>query len=173
YQTNGASCSGSTCSSGVGSGTLAARPANCTTGVGYWATDQGSWNQSGNGKGNGVLYKCTSTNTWTSYYTPLAYPHPLQGGTQTASTPTFSPVAGTYSSAQSVSISTATTGCSSYIYWSTTDNPPTTGDTNGTSVTVASTETVYAKVIGCPGEADSSVGSAAYTLPATPCAGMC
>ena len=62
----------------------------------------------------------------------------------TAGTPTFSPVAGTYTSTQSVTISTATTGCGSYIYWSTTNNPPTTGDTHGTSVSVAATETVHA-----------------------------
>jgi hypothetical protein len=61
--------------SGTGSGTLASRPATCTTGVGYWATDQGSWNTQG---ASGVFYKCTSTNTWTLYYTPYTYPHPLQ-----------------------------------------------------------------------------------------------
>jgi len=59
---------------GVGVGTLAARSATCVTGVGYWATDQGSWNTSG---ADGVLYKCTAPNTWTLYYTPYAYPHPL------------------------------------------------------------------------------------------------
>jgi len=63
--------------SGVGEGTLANRPATCTTGVGYWATDQGSWNASG---ADGRLYRCTSTNTWALYYTPYTYPHPLQGG---------------------------------------------------------------------------------------------
>ena len=65
---------------GVGHGTLAARPSTCTAGVAYFATDQGSWNQSGNGFGNGVLYTCTATNTWTLYYTPLCYPHPLTTG---------------------------------------------------------------------------------------------
>jgi hypothetical protein len=64
--------------SGTGSGTLAARPPTCTTGVAYWATDQGNWNQSGSG-GQGELFKCTATNTWTLSYTPYAYPHPLTG----------------------------------------------------------------------------------------------
>jgi hypothetical protein len=77
---------------GVGWGTLANRPTTCTTGanagqgVGYWATDQGSWNTSStNPEGvqqsgaDGVLYQCTATNTWTAYYTPYTYPHPLQG----------------------------------------------------------------------------------------------
>jgi len=63
--------------SGMGSGTLAARPSTCTTGVGYWATDQGSWNANG---ADGVLYKCTSTNSWSLYYTPYAYPHPMVSG---------------------------------------------------------------------------------------------
>jgi hypothetical protein len=70
--------------SGVGFGTLALRPTTCTTGVGYFATDQGSWNTSGNGFGSGVLYKCSSTNTWTLAYTPYAYPHPLTQGTGNA-----------------------------------------------------------------------------------------
>lgn len=63
--------------SGVGSGTLASRPSTCTTGVGYWATDQGNWNQTGNGFGQGELFVCTATNTWSLNYTPYAYPHPL------------------------------------------------------------------------------------------------
>lgn len=70
---------------GTGSGTLAARPATCTAGVAYWATDQGSWNQAGGSQG--VLYKCTSTNTWTLYYTPYTYPHPLQGASGGGSAP--------------------------------------------------------------------------------------
>lgn len=73
--------------SGVGFGTLANRPTSCTTGVGYWATDQGSWNTSGNSFGQGQLYKCTSTNTWNLAYTPYAYPHPLVSGSSSGATP--------------------------------------------------------------------------------------
>jgi hypothetical protein len=64
--------------SGVGEGPLANRPSSCTTGVGYWATDQGEWNSNQAGP-DGQLYKCTAPNTWTLYYTPYQYPHPLQG----------------------------------------------------------------------------------------------
>jgi|SRR5579859_514526 len=71
---------------GTGYGTLANRPTTCTTGVGYWATDQGTWNSSGVG-GQGELSICTSTNTWTLHYTPYTYPHPLTtGGTSTGVT---------------------------------------------------------------------------------------
>lgn len=64
---------------GVGEGTIANRPATCTTGVAYWATDEGEWNSRQAGP-DGRLYKCTATNTWTLYYTPFTYPHPLQSG---------------------------------------------------------------------------------------------
>lgn len=81
YQYN-ASNTGAT---GVGEGVLASRPATCAanaaggiTGVGYWATDVATWNGSGAG-GNGALYTCNTTNTWTLTYTPLAYPHPFLG----------------------------------------------------------------------------------------------
>ena len=66
---------------GTGYGPLASMPGTCTAGVGYYATDQGSWNSSGNGFGQGVLYKCISTNTWAAYYTPYQYPHPLENVT--------------------------------------------------------------------------------------------
>lgn len=62
---------------GVGVGLLAARPETCTAGVAYWATDQGTWNTKA-GEDQGVLYKCTSTDTWEVYYTPYTYPHPLR-----------------------------------------------------------------------------------------------
>ncbi len=69
---------------GVGAGPLASRPSACTVGVGYWATDQSISDLSGmvgSSPANpisGTLYKCTSTNTWTTYYTPYTYPHPLR-----------------------------------------------------------------------------------------------
>lgn len=69
---------------GCGYGTLASRPATCTTGVGYWATDQSISDLTGMvGKNpatpiSGTLYKATATDTWTNYFTPLAYPHPLR-----------------------------------------------------------------------------------------------
>jgi hypothetical protein len=52
---------------GVGVGLLSSRPAACTPGVGYWASD------------TRTLYKCTAPNIWEAYYTPYTYPHPLRG----------------------------------------------------------------------------------------------
>jgi hypothetical protein len=52
-------------------GLLANLPATCTPKSGYFATNDGAL---------GTLYQCTSTNTWTAYYTPYTYPHPLRSG---------------------------------------------------------------------------------------------
>jgi len=65
---------------GVGVGKLAERPKTCTLGVAYWATDQGEWDSTHDGP-DGQLYVCSEPNTWTFYYKPYTYPHPLVSGT--------------------------------------------------------------------------------------------
>lgn len=90
---------------GTGYGTLANRPSTCKAGIGgtyatsptgsygvaYWATDANS--------GNGELYVCTATNTWTAVYQPYTYPHPLDSSLTSTSTSlsasNTTPVAGT------------------------------------------------------------------------------
>lgn len=73
---------------GMGHGTFANRPPACTTGVGYWATDQIT------------LYKCTATNIWTSYYTPYMYPHPLVQGIVPPSQTSLTPATGVVATAR-------------------------------------------------------------------------
>jgi hypothetical protein len=80
---------------GVGCGTLASRPATCTPGVAFWATDQScntvdEANVGANPKTplSGTLYKCTALNTWTAYFAPYTYPHPLRSESTGISPPT-------------------------------------------------------------------------------------
>jgi hypothetical protein len=82
--------------------------------------------------------------------------------TTATATPTFSPAAGTYTEAQTVTISSATTGAT--IYYTTNGTTPTTSSTQYKGpVIVSKTETLKA-ISYFPGWATSSVGSASYTI---------
>jgi hypothetical protein len=109
-----------------------------------------------------------------SNLTGLGPPSTLVAGTYTISsssaavTPTFSPVAGTYSGGRSIVLSSTSPGA--IICYNTTGAPATNGTsgcTTGTLYTgpipVVSTQTIYA-IAGGTGFIDSTVSSAAYTI---------
>jgi hypothetical protein len=78
---------------GTGSGLFAARPSTCTAGPGgtYYTSPTGSYGvayfATDANSGQGELYVCTATNTWTGIYQPYIYPHPLVGGGTSGSPP--------------------------------------------------------------------------------------
>ncbi len=79
-----------------------------------------------------------------------------------AATPTFSPPAGTYTSAQMVTISDTTPGAT--IYFTTDNSTPTTSSTKFTAaIPVNSTETIKA-IAAAPGFSNSAVATAVYTI---------
>lgn len=90
-------------------------------------------------------------------------------GTTSVATPTFNPVAGTYTGTQTVTISTATGGAT--LCYTTDNSTPTANGagtcTHGTTysgpVSVASSLTLMA-IGSLSGDSDSAVGSAAYTI---------
>jgi sugar lactone lactonase YvrE len=85
---------------------------------------------------------------------------------QQVAMPTFSPNGGTYSSAQTVTISDATTGAS--IYYTTNGNTATTSSTvYGGPITVSSTETISA-IATATGYSTSADTSAVYTITSPP-----
>jgi hypothetical protein len=74
-----ASCTSLACVAGIGRGNTAPT-GTCVTGVGYWVASTPTPTVDPNVIQNGAFYKCTSTNTWTLYYKPYIYPHPLRNG---------------------------------------------------------------------------------------------
>lgn len=71
---------------GIGIGTLGERPATCTEGVGYYATDWPTPTSVPTDMDSikdfcqeATFYKATGENIWTEHYTPYTYPHPLRG----------------------------------------------------------------------------------------------
>ena len=79
-----------------------------------------------------------------------------------AATPTFSPAAGTYASAQSVTVTSSTPGAA--VYYTVDGTTPTTASTRYTgSISVATGETIKAIAV-LAGYQNSSVASAAYVI---------
>jgi len=84
----------------------------------------------------------------------------------TVATPVFSPVAGTYTSTQSVTINDATLGAT--IYYTTNGSTPTTASTKYTGpITARVTQTIKA-IATATGDTQSAVASATYTLIGSP-----
>lgn len=81
----------------------------------------------------------------------------------TVATPTYSPAAGTYSSAQSVTISTTTSGASIRYTTNGTNPTPTTGTVYSGPVSIATTTTLKA-IAYKSGMTDSAVASGLYTI---------
>ncbi|MBQ7211619.1 MAG: chitobiase/beta-hexosaminidase C-terminal domain-containing protein [Muribaculaceae bacterium] len=80
----------------------------------------------------------------------------------TVATPTFSPVAGTYDSTQSVTISCATEGAD--IYYTLDGSTPTSSSTKyTTAISISATKTVKAIAVKA-NYLDSAVATAAYTI---------
>jgi len=78
-----AACTSSSCSAGIGTGTTPPT-GTCTTGVGYWVASTPTPTPSSAVIQSAHFYKCTSPNTWTLYYTPYTYPHPLRTGSSSS-----------------------------------------------------------------------------------------
>ena len=108
-----------------------------------------------NGTGGRAMYIKSITVTYST------------GSTSTVATPTFSPAAGTYTEAQNVSISCATSGAT--IHYTTNGSTPTASSSvYSTPIAVNSTTTIKAIAVKS-GMTNSAVAEATYTinLPAT------
>jgi Chitobiase/beta-hexosaminidase C-terminal domain len=84
-----------------------------------------------------------------------------------AATPTFSPAPGTYTSAQSVTLSDTTAGAA--IYYTTNGTPPTTSSTqyvSGTPLSISATTTIEAIAVAS-GYTNSAVAVGTYTISAS------
>ncbi|MBQ7211842.1 MAG: chitobiase/beta-hexosaminidase C-terminal domain-containing protein [Muribaculaceae bacterium] len=88
------------------------------------------------------------------------------GPTETVATPTFSPVAGTYTAAQNVTIACATSGAD--IYYTLDGSNPTASSTKYTGPIAISASTTVKAIAVKSGMNNSAVATAAYTITSVP-----
>ena len=86
--------------------------------------------------------------------------------TETVATPTFSPVAGTYTAAQNVTIACATAGAD--IYYTLDGSNPTASSTKYTGPIAVSTTTTIKAIAVKSGMNNSAIATAAYTITSAP-----
>jgi len=125
----------------------------------------------------GTVYSSPVSITATCTLKAIAYKSGMADSTVTSgvytiqcATPTFSPAAGTYSSTQTVTISSATGGVT-IRYTTDGTTPSSTVGTVGTSVTISSSCTLKA-IAYKTGLSDSAVASGVYTINSLPTTGM-
>jgi len=106
-----------------------------------------------------TLNQDTGGGIWNINYASFA----TSGGGTTVATPTFSPAGGTYSSAQSVTLSDSTGGAT--IYYTTDGSTPTTSSTVYSSAIAVNSGTVTIQAMAAlSGDTNSAVASATYTI---------
>ncbi|MFD6529607.1 chitobiase/beta-hexosaminidase C-terminal domain-containing protein [Streptomyces sp. NPDC060184] len=128
-----------------------------TNGAGTWTQTVGSLSA-----GTVLEYWFTYEKSGPQYDTPHFTYTQGGGGTGTVATPTFTPAAGTYASAQSVTLADATAGAS--IRYTRDGSTPTASSTlYSAPISVTATTTIKAIAIKS-GLADSAVASATYTI---------
>jgi len=103
-----------------------------------------------------------TTSLWGAGHTVQVAQQPAGSVATSAAAPTFSPAPGTYSSAQAVSLSSATSGAT--IYYTTDGSTPTTSSTRYAGpITVSATRTIRA-IATATGFTNSAIASGTYTI---------
>ena len=141
-----AACTGSSCAAGIGRGTTAPT-GTCTTGTGFWKASTATPTTSSTVIQAGHLYKCTATNTWTDYFTPYTYPHPLR-------------TVVSVSSASGLRVAGVSTSTSCTVIWT----ASTDAALAGYNVYVSTTSGVYGAPVNIKTLASSTIDHSPLTL---------
>jgi hypothetical protein len=152
---------------GTYSSSQAVTLADSTTGATIYYTTDGATPTTGSNKYTGAI-TVSATETIQAIAVAANYSNSaIASATYTiglppATTPAFAPAAGTYTSAQTVTITDTTSNAT--IYYTTDGTTPTTGSNKYTgAITVSATETIQAIAVAA-NHSNSAVASAAYTI---------
>ena len=128
-----------------------------TTDVGTYNHDNGTWS----GSASSVTFTVES-GSGHNRVSAIKVTYSASGSTPTCATPTFSPAAGTYTQAQSVSISCATEGAT--VYYTTNGQDPTTSSTVYSEAINVSTNMTIKAMATAEGYDNSAIATAEYAF---------